>query len=144
MARFIIILLVGLFFEAVGVTLLSKGLKSIGGLEKISLDALAAFVPKAVTHPTFLLGVLFETVFFCILIYLLAQKDVSLVWPLTALGFDITALSAKVYLGEQISAMRWTGVILIVAGAMLVSYSEALKSGKPTDESSHSPVSTSE
>ena len=144
MTRFIIILLVGLFFEAVGVTFLSKGLKSVGGLDKVSLSAIVAFVPKAITHPAFLLGVLFETVFFCILIYLLAQKDVSLVWPLTALGFVITALSAKIYLGEQISVMRWTGVILIVAGAMLVSYSEALKKGKPTNESLRSPVSRSE
>jgi len=146
MTRFIIILLAGLVFEAVGVTLLSKGLKSVDGLDKPSLAAVVGYVPKLLTNPSFLLGILFEAIFFGILIYLLAQKDVSLVWPLTALGFVITALVAKFYLGEQVSMTRWAGIVLIVAGAMLVTYSEALKKkdGGEISMGLGSPHSTSE
>jgi drug/metabolite transporter (DMT)-like permease len=67
-------------------------------------------------------------VFFGALLYLLAQRDVSLVWPLTSLGFVITALAARWVLREEISWMRWGGVVLIVLGAGLVSYSEVAKS----------------
>ena len=42
-----------------------------------------------------LLGILFEACFFGVLLYLLSQKDVSLIWPLTSLGFLITALAAR-------------------------------------------------
>ena len=50
-----------------------------------------------------------------------------LIWPLTSLGFVITALAAKFILNEQVSALRWAGVALIVIGATLVSYSEKAK-----------------
>jgi undecaprenyl phosphate-alpha-L-ara4N flippase subunit ArnE len=82
-----------------------------------------------------LIGVLFEAFFFGILIYLLSQKDVSLIWPLTSLGFVITALAARMMRHEEISALRWTGVIVIVIGAALVAWSEQIKvkSAAPPD-----------
>ena len=46
---------------------------------------------------------------------------------LTALGFLITALAAKFILKEEVTALRWAGVLLIVIGASLVSYSEKAK-----------------
>jgi uncharacterized membrane protein len=65
------------------------------------------------------------------LLYLLAHRDVSLIWPLTSLGFVLTALMARFLLGEQVSMVRWTGVILIVLGAALVSWSETFKREHP-------------
>ena len=81
-------------------------------------------------NPSILTGVALETVFFGALLYLLSQRDVSLIWPLTALGFVLTALAAKFILREDIHWTRWVGVALIVMGAALVSFSEKLK-GKP-------------
>jgi drug/metabolite transporter (DMT)-like permease len=80
------------------------------------------------THGSILTGIAFEAVFFGALLYLLSQRDVSLIWPLTSLGFVITALAARWVLHEQVSWVRWSGVALIVVGAGLVSYSESLKS----------------
>ena len=61
------------------------------------------------------------------LLVLLKQNDVSLIWPLTSLGFVLTALSAKFILHEEVSVVRWGGVLLIVIGAGLVSWSEKQK-----------------
>jgi len=52
---------------------------------------------------------------------------VSVIRPLTLLGFVITAVAAKFILHEQVSGLRWAGVALIVIGASLVSYSEKTK-----------------
>jgi len=52
---------------------------------------------------------------------------VSLIWPLTSLGFVLTAVAARFLLGEQIHWLRWCGIALIVAGAALVSYTDKLK-----------------
>lgn len=124
MLKFVLILLVGLTLEAVGVVLLSRGLKEIGGMERVSVAEIGRLLKAGATHPAILAGVAFEAAFFGILLYLLARADVSLVWPLTALGFVITTLAARFYLHESISATRWVGVILIVLGAGLVSWSE--------------------
>lgn len=122
MTRLYIILLVGLVLEAVGVAFLSKGLKTLQGL-----PGLGPLLWKGVTQPHLLLGTAFEACFFGILLYLLSQRDVSLVWPLTSLGFVLTALMARFLLGEEVSMLRWAGVALIVIGAALVSWSETSK-----------------
>jgi drug/metabolite transporter (DMT)-like permease len=71
-----------------------------------------------------LLGLLLETIFFILLQYLLGQRDVSFVWPLTALSFVMTTLAAQFLLHERVDVLRWSGVVLIVIGAVLISYGE--------------------
>jgi uncharacterized membrane protein len=128
MTKVLIVLLCALTFEAVGVVLLSRGLKQIGSIDTVNLGGIIDLARRGMTNPSILLGVAFEAVFFVMLLYLLSQRDVSLIWPLTSLGFVITAFAARWILHEQVSWVRWGGVILIVCGATLVSYSELLKS----------------
>lgn len=127
MAKILIILLIALVFEAVGVVFLSSGLKQIGEPAKISLAEIGRLIKRGATNRNILLGVFFEAIFFGALLYLLSQRDVSLIWPLTSMGFVITAIAAKFFLNEQVSGLRWTGVCLIVVGATLISLSEKKK-----------------
>jgi len=133
--KYICILLVALVFEAVGVVFLSKGLKEIGEIGRVSVTEVAGLIGRGARNPNVLLGVLMEAIFFGALLYLLSQQDVSLVWPLTSLGFVITAIAARIFLNEQVSWVRWCGVILIVIGAGLVTWSEKLKERQPVDSS---------
>ena len=71
--------------------------------------------------------IFFEALFFVGLLYMMSQADVSFVWPLTALTFVFATVAAKFYLHEHISGLRWGGVILIVCGAALITYSEKAK-----------------
>lgn len=130
MSKYIIILLVALVFEAVGVVFLSKGLKEIGEVSRISIAEVVSVVGRGAKNPNLLLGVLFEAIFFGALLYLLSQRDVSLIWPLTSLGFVVTAVAARFFLNEEVSWVRWCGVLLIVAGAGLITWSEKLKERK--------------
>jgi uncharacterized membrane protein len=131
MTKILIVLILALLVEAIGVVFLSKGLKQVGEVQTISAREIGRLVGKGATNSSVLLGVGLEAVFFGALLYLLSQRDVSLIWPLTSLGFVITALAAKFILNEQISTLRWAGVALIVVGAALVSYSEKMKSTPP-------------
>ena len=127
MTKVLIVLLIALVLEAVGVVFLSRGLKQIGEVEKLTAQEVARVVRRGAVNPSILLGVALETIFFGALLYLLSQRDVSLIWPLTALGFVLTAVAAKFILHEDIHWTRWMGVALIVIGAALVSYSEKMK-----------------
>ena len=135
MTKLLIILILALVVEAVGVVFLSRGLKQIGEVEKVSFGDVARLVRRGIGNPSILLGVALETAFFCALLYLLSQRDVSLIWPLTALGFVLTALAAKFILREEVHWIRWGGIILIVIGAGLVSYSEKMKGKSPPADS---------
>jgi drug/metabolite transporter (DMT)-like permease len=131
MPKVILILLIALVFESAGVVFLRAGLKQIGPVREITTGEIARVARQSLTHPTVLLGIVLETIYFVLLLALLKQHDVSLIWPLTALGFVLTALSAKFLLQEEISLARWSGVILIVVGAGLVSWSEKQKQRGP-------------
>ena len=131
MTKVLIVLVLALIVESVGVVFLSKGLKQIGEPAKMNVREITGVVRRGVTNSSVLLGVALEAAFFGALLYLLSHRDVSLIWPLTSLGFVLTALSAKLILHEQVSALRWAGVALIVLGAGLVSYSEKAKEREP-------------
>jgi drug/metabolite transporter (DMT)-like permease len=133
--KFILILLIALVFEAIGVVFLSGGLKQIGELKTINAAEIASLITRGATNKNILMGVFFEAIFFGFLLYMLSQKDVSIVWPLTALGFVITSLAAKIFLKEQISSVRWAGICLIVLGAGLVTWSAKQKEREPEEQS---------
>ena len=127
MTKLILILLAGLLLEAIGVVLLSQGLHEIGEVKSISVSEVGRIIVRGATNRHILMGVALEAAFFGVLLYLLSQRDVSLIWPLTSLGFVITAIAAKFIRHEDVTSLRWGGVALIVVGAMLVAWSEKQK-----------------
>jgi drug/metabolite transporter (DMT)-like permease len=40
--------------------------------------------------------------------------------PVTAMGYVVTAFAARLFLGENVSSMRWVGIVLVTAGVTLV------------------------
>ena len=130
MLKIIVILLIALVFEAVGVIYLSAGLKQIGEVQQISAVEIGRIIGRGVTNRNILFGVFLETIFFGALLYLLSQRDASLIWPLTSLGFVVTVLAAKLVLKEEVSWVRWAGVACIVIGAGIITWSEKMKERK--------------
>jgi drug/metabolite transporter (DMT)-like permease len=131
MAKLLTILLVGLLFEAIGVVFLNKGLKEIGDVPQVTAVEIARVVREGATNANILLGVLCEALFFAALLILMSRSDVSFIWPLTSLGFVLTTLAARIILHEHVSALRWVGVVLIVLGAGLITWTEKHKPPAP-------------
>jgi drug/metabolite transporter (DMT)-like permease len=143
MTKILIILLIAFAFEAFGVIALKKGINEIGAQYTVRKAAAMPVWKNVVTlvgnwfaNKNVLLGLLLETIFFVLLQYLLGQRDVSFVWPLTAISFVMTTLAAQFILHERVNILRWSGVALIVLGAALISYGEHQK------EKSAPPVET--
>ena len=142
MTKILIVLFIAFSFEAIGVITLKTGLTQITA----KYSARAATTPRWkntlklvgdwFTNGPVLLGLLLETIFFILLQYLLAQEDVSFIWPLTALSFVMTTLAAKFILKENVDFVRWGGVTLIIVGAAFISYSEHAKPKPPAAETS--------
>jgi drug/metabolite transporter (DMT)-like permease len=127
MLKIISILLVALVLEAVGVVYLSKGLRQVGEVQTVSVAEISRVIKKGLGNANIILGVFFEALFFVGLLILMSRADVSFIWPLTALGFVITTLAAKYVLHEQVSSLRWAGVVFIMMGAGLITWSEQFK-----------------
>ena len=132
MTRLFLILIIGLAFEAVGVVLLKKGITQVGEPQQLSLTEVARVAKAGVTNPYILLGVLCEALFFASLLILMSRSDISLLWPLTGLSFVFATLAAVFFLHEQVSPIRWMGVVCIMIGAGLIAYSEHVKPKAPS------------
>ena len=128
MTKLLLILLIGLVFEATGVVLLKKGMNQIGEVGKMGPPEVLRLLKSGATNPSVLLGIFFEALFFGCLLMLMSRSDISFVWPLTALSFVMTTFAALIFLDEKVSSVRWAGVVFIVIGAALISYSEHSKS----------------
>jgi drug/metabolite transporter (DMT)-like permease len=50
---------------------------------------------------------------------------------MTSLGFVITPIAAHFILREQVTGLRWLGILLIVGGAGVISWSEQAKPKPP-------------
>ncbi len=124
MTKLLLILLVGLGFESTGVILLKKGMTAIGNVQGYTAAEIFRVMKAGAANPQILLGVFFEALFFGCLLILMSKSEISFLWPLTALSFVFATFAAIWFLGEQVSAVRWIGVVLIMIGAAFISYSE--------------------
>lgn len=131
MAKIFLILIIASIVESIGIAFLSGGLKELHGVRQVTPVEIIRVIKDGATNGKILLGITLEAAFFGALLYMLSVKDVSLVWPLTSLGFIVTTLAAQFILHENVSPVRWAGVLLIAAGASLTSYSESSKKAEP-------------
>jgi drug/metabolite transporter (DMT)-like permease len=127
MTKIIIVLIFGLICEAAGVVLLKEGIDVICKGKDVTLASIVPTVLKGATNMKILLGVALEAVFFACLLYLMSQREISFVWPLTSGSFVMATLAAVFYLKEHVSPVRWAGVALIMLGAGLITWSEKVK-----------------
>jgi drug/metabolite transporter (DMT)-like permease len=131
MAKLLLILIIGLIFESAGVVSLKIGITQIGDMKGVSVVEIVKVVKAGATNVSVLLGVFCEAVFFASLLILMAKSDISFLWPLTGLSFVFATFAAMWFLHERVSSVRWAGVVFIVIGAALISYSEHAKAKPP-------------
>lgn len=58
-------------------------------------------------------------------IYAVSQRHISFLYPLTALTYAIVAVGGKFIFGEVISAGRWAGIAVVVAGVAMLQLSDS-------------------
>jgi drug/metabolite transporter (DMT)-like permease len=98
-----------------GNSALTKGMHQIGDPGSTPQALIGALF-----HPWVALGVALLIVWTLTHMALLSWADLSYVMPITAIGYVVTAFAAKFLLGEDVSLMRWGGIVFITAGVTLV------------------------
>lgn len=111
-----VLTLVVVFSQALGNFALAWGMKHLP--PGFSFTPLALL--KLLFSPWVALGVMLLILWMLSRMALLSWADLSYVLPVTAGGYILSALMGKWFLAEQISAARWAGTLLIVAGIVLV------------------------
>ena len=80
-----------------------------------------SFAVAILKNPWFVAGMLLLSLWMIAQLSMFTWADLTYVLPMTASAYVFTALLGKFFLGEQISAARWAGIVLISFGVVLVS-----------------------
>jgi drug/metabolite transporter (DMT)-like permease len=103
-----------------GEIIISMGMKTTGEPENFHPMSLVRFLLKAIRSGWFWLGIPMMASSFYALLILLSWNPISLVIPISAMNYVVGALGAKYILKEDVSGMRWAGVLLVCIGVLIV------------------------
>jgi uncharacterized membrane protein len=84
---------------------------------------------RLIFSPWVLLGTTLLILWLLSRMTLLGWADLSYVLPVTAIGYVLTAILGRFFLGEEISYQGWAGTVLIVAGIVLVGMTQPNTTG---------------
>lgn len=116
--------LIGLLvcFGPVGDLLMSKGMRGVGSPSSLRFAEIAHYTVLVFTSPLVWLGTLCMIGFFVSYVSVLSWADYSYIQPATALTYGIVALLGKYILGERVRLLHWTGIGVLCAGVLVISY----------------------
>ena len=106
--------------NAIGNFSLARGMRALA----ISPESPLAFI-QAIFTPWVALGVTLLILWLLSRMALLSWADLSYVLPVTSLGYVANVIMGHYFLNERITAQRWAGTLLIMAGTALVGRSVA-------------------
>jgi drug/metabolite transporter (DMT)-like permease len=99
---------------------ISFGMKSTGEPARFRPVAILRFLGKAICNGWFWTGIPMMTASFYALLILFSWNPISFVIPISALSYVVGALGAKYILKEEVSGIRWGGVLLVCVGVAIV------------------------
>jgi transporter family protein len=116
-----IYVLVTVVAGSIGDLLSARGMARLGQRRGFRPAGIAGNLRYIFTHPSVLAGIAANTVSFIFFVGLLSVTELSFAVPVTALGYILRTVLAKVFLGELVNWKRWTGVLLVAVGVLLIS-----------------------
>ncbi len=105
-------------FAAVGHLLIKYGLLRVA--HSAANQTLTSKLVTYLTNPIVFSGLFIYGVGTLMWVFAVSRKEISFLYPLTALNYGVIALGGKLLFGEIISPARWLGIGIVVLGVILM------------------------
>lgn len=112
----------GVILNAIAQLLLKMATNKVGVIEASSAFSLAAMSALFLQWPM-VLGLLCYGLSLLVWLMALSRVDVTLAYPMLAIGYVINAFAAQYLLNEPVSLQRWIAIGVIVFGVALLARS---------------------
>jgi drug/metabolite transporter (DMT)-like permease len=123
MLRVIIAMTVASAATATGQILIRRGMQAIGPLETYAPMDLIVYFAQALSNPYVIGGTALNAIFYFLLLTSLSWAGVTVALPFSALEYGFAAVLAVTILQEQVTPLRWVGILFVVFGIVLISMS---------------------
>ena len=126
MLKTIVVMLLAITAGAVGDIFLTLGMKAFGDLSTKGVREMIDLAFRAMTSPKLIIGTILQAAYFGLWLAVLSWKDLSVALPMQALNYVIVAFLSQWYLGESVTLLRWTGIVIICIGVGIVTKSSVV------------------
>jgi drug/metabolite transporter (DMT)-like permease len=107
-----------------------KGVLSREVLPVVDPSSFLVFLAAVFSSPFLWTGLLTVVAVFVIWSTVLSKIDLSVAVPIASFSYILVPVVSVIFLREQISVLRWLGILLILLGVIFVSLSSAEKAGQ--------------
>lgn len=114
------ILATSILLAVTGQLMMKKGMMMIGAF---SLSQLHTKIIPMFLNPFVFFGFACFGLSSIFWLVVLSRFEISLVYPIVSLAYILVALASMVFFKESVTLMRWLGILVIVAGVVLISRS---------------------
>lgn len=116
----LIILATSILLAVTGQLLMKKGMMIVGtfSLTQLHLKLIPMFTNPFVFFGFACFGL--SSVFWLVV---LSRFEISLVYPIVSVAYILVALFSMIFFKENVTLIRWLGILVIVAGVFLISRS---------------------
>lgn len=114
------LILVGVLLNAGAQLLLKSGMTRIGHFE-FAWGSLLPVGMQAATSPAIIAGLGCYVVSVVLWMAVLSRVEVSIAYPMVSLGYIIAAIAGWYFFGESLTAMKVSGILVIMLGVYMVS-----------------------
>jgi len=121
--RLILFIAIVVLTGSAGDIAITHTMKKIGEIEVLSPSSVGRALGRAFQMGWTWIGIGLMTISFFSLLALLSWGDVSIVVPATALSYVVGAFGAKFLLHEQVTPVRWAGLVMVCIGVAFISIS---------------------
>ena len=101
----------------VGQLFMKQGMALVGAIQSINLQ----IILNIFLNLWVLAGLTCYGLAMIIWLGVLAELELSLAYPMLSLGYIVVALGSWVMFDENISAIRWIGIFVIIGGVVFIS-----------------------
>jgi multidrug transporter EmrE-like cation transporter len=117
------LVLICVFAGAAGQILWKEGMSDLGRINGIGDLLQVKTVWDIFTNKYIILGIILYAMSVFLWLGAMSTLDVSFMYPLLSLGYIVTAILALVFIGENITLLRWAGIVVIIAGCFMITKS---------------------
>ena len=117
------LVLICVFAGAMGQICWKHGMTSMDKINEIDDLLQLETIFNIFTNKYIILGLVLYGSAFILWLGAMSTLDISFMYPMLSLAYVITAILAFVFIGENITMVRWAGIALVVAGCFLIARS---------------------
>ena len=115
-----LLILLGVMLNAAAQLLLKAGMNQIGHFE-FSLANIIPIGLKVMVNAPIITGLVTYVLSVGVWLLVLSRVQVSYAYPMLSIGYIVNAIAAYYFFGEGLTAIRVSGIFVIIFGVYLVS-----------------------